>query len=563
MTGAPVAPSARAEVDRPGGPHWFSRVEAPIAHSGSWDDEADIVIVGLGGAGVCAAIEALDAGASVIAIDRFAGGGATRMSGGIHYAGGGTRQQNEAGVADDPDNMFDYLRMEVEDAVDTQTLRRFCEDSREQSEWLERQGVRFDSSLSPVKTSYPGKGYFLYYSGNEAQADYKAHARPAQRGHRTWGTHLTGHRLFDPLLQSAIAKGLRIYSYSDARRLVVDKAGGVAGVEILNVEASSKAGKALAKLNRKFARPITYLFSSIGASIIREANLISETEGRTRRIGARKGVILAAGGYVQNRDMVRHYASSFLGAVPLGGIGCDGSGIRLGQSVGGQAARMERMSAWRQFQPPVALAQGIIVDAHGNRFVAEDCYGAKVGHEIAAREGSKAYIILDATLRGKALRQAMPGSGRLFRLQCVPAIAAMTLGATKGATLSELAQRCGMDAAALAASVEHNNHVAQGTEAARYNKDPMFLAAITKPPFYAVDISIGSKQFLCPSISLGGLMVDQAKGQVLDSNGEPIPRLYAAGKTAVGISSNYYVSGLSLADAVFSGRTAGRSAATS
>ena len=86
-------------------PDWNSRVGAPRAVDASrpaaWDDTADVVIVGLGGAGICAAIEALQQGASVIAIDRFEGGGATRMSGGVFYGGGGTRYQKEAGIADD------------------------------------------------------------------------------------------------------------------------------------------------------------------------------------------------------------------------------------------------------------------------------------------------------------------------------------------------------------------------------------------------------------------------------------------------------------------------------
>ncbi len=56
----------------------------------AWDDETDVIVVGFGGAGVCAAIEAADRGSRVLVIERFTGGGATRLSGGIIYAGGGT-----------------------------------------------------------------------------------------------------------------------------------------------------------------------------------------------------------------------------------------------------------------------------------------------------------------------------------------------------------------------------------------------------------------------------------------------------------------------------------------
>ena len=96
-----------------------------------WTDEADIVIVGLGGAGISAALEALDAGASVIAIDRFSGGGATAMSGGVFYSGGGTRYQTAAGVEDSVEEMYKYLQMEVADAVSSETLREQAKQARQ------------------------------------------------------------------------------------------------------------------------------------------------------------------------------------------------------------------------------------------------------------------------------------------------------------------------------------------------------------------------------------------------------------------------------------------------
>lgn len=68
---------------------------------------ADVVIVGFGAAGACAAIEAADAGARVLILDRFSGGGASAVSGGVVYAGGGTAQQLDAGVDDSVDAMYD------------------------------------------------------------------------------------------------------------------------------------------------------------------------------------------------------------------------------------------------------------------------------------------------------------------------------------------------------------------------------------------------------------------------------------------------------------------------
>lgn len=68
-----------------------------MRRSGQRDEEVDVLVVGFGGAGACAAIEAVGNGASVLALDRVTGGGATSISGGILYAGGGTSHQNAAG----------------------------------------------------------------------------------------------------------------------------------------------------------------------------------------------------------------------------------------------------------------------------------------------------------------------------------------------------------------------------------------------------------------------------------------------------------------------------------
>ena len=91
----------------------------------AWEDTADVVVVGFGAAGACAALEAQASGASVIIIDKFEGGGTSALSGGVLYAGG-TRFQREAGFDDTTDEMFKYLSMEVGDIVGSDTLRRFC-----------------------------------------------------------------------------------------------------------------------------------------------------------------------------------------------------------------------------------------------------------------------------------------------------------------------------------------------------------------------------------------------------------------------------------------------------
>jgi 3-oxo-5alpha-steroid 4-dehydrogenase len=99
---------------------------AAEGNSDAWDVSTDVVVVGFGAAGTCAALAARESGAEVVTLERFNGGGATAMSGGIIYAGGGTVVQRRAGVDDSTDKLLAYLQLEVGDVVRPDTLRRFA-----------------------------------------------------------------------------------------------------------------------------------------------------------------------------------------------------------------------------------------------------------------------------------------------------------------------------------------------------------------------------------------------------------------------------------------------------
>ncbi len=283
-----------------------------------------------------------------------------------------------------------------------------------------------------------------------------------------------------------------------------------------------------------------------------------ERRGRPVRVRARQGVILAAGGFAFNGDMVREYAPAYSAGTPLGTLGDDGGGIRLGESVGGAVAHMGQVSAWRFLSPPEAMVKGILVDARGKRVCNEQLYGAQVGEAMVERYGGRATLIVDADIWREA-RQGI-GRGRTQWFQTVTALVNLHLNRRKADTIEALASRCGIPAADLRATVEQYNEAARQGRDDCAGKAAHFLHALVTPPFYAIDCSLDSALFICPILTLGGLAVDEESGLVKRKDGSVIGGLYAAGRNAAGLPSKGYVSGLALADGVFSGRRAGRHA---
>lgn len=404
-------------------PNWLSDIEASqsLAALGDidWDDVADVVVIGLGGAGVACALQALEFDQSVIAIDRFEGGGATKASGGVIYAGGGTAIQKEAGIEDTPENMFNYLKMEIGDIVSEACLRDFCEQSAPTIDWMRSHDVDLRATYWPKKTSYPAPEYFLYHSDNSLVPSYAARAKPAARGHRGYvpieqgrkATNLGG-SLFDPLLSSALAKGLKVRDYTEARQLITDAKGHVLGVKVMQFSHEESKAEYL-KLRAK-AQKLLNLFPPImpgskffmrkALRMLEQAKTI-EAERETRFIRAEKGVLLSAGGFIFNRKMIDEYAPKYARGYPLGTDGDNGAGIRLGQSVGGAIGNMDRVTAWRFINPPLSFAKGMIVNTAGKRFINEMVYGATLGVDMVENHDGEAYVILDKRLVKDALSE--------------------------------------------------------------------------------------------------------------------------------------------------------------
>jgi len=515
---------------------------------------ADVVVVGFGAAGACAAIEAARAGAEVVVLDRFGGGGSSAISGGVVYAGGGTSVQRDAGVIDTPEAMFAYLSREVDGAVSEATLRRFCQQSVGMVDWLAELGVPFEASLCPYKTSYPSNRHYLYYSGSEAAGGFRDVAPPAPRGHRAHGRRMSGAALFGALADAVRGLGVRVLTQTAALDLVTEESR-VVGVDCRRI--SGRPATAHRWLSRYAAKPGIY-YPPLRRALHPRAETLERRYGRPLRVRARRGVVLAAGGFIQNRDMLREHAPAYRGGLALGTPGDDGGGIRMGVAAGAATAELGSVSVWRFISPPSAFLGAVLVDSAGRRVCDESRYGAALGHALITEHGGRGWLLVDAALIRDARRQLSTQTVLFQRVQTEHLLRSRR---ASGATLDEVAAKAGVDPGGLRATVAAHNAAAATGRPDPAGKPAEFVRPLTQPPYALLDISIRpSRYYPSPMLTLGGLVVNEDTGAVLRPGGEPVDGLYAAGRTAVGICSRSYVSGLSLADCVFSGRRAGRDA---
>jgi 3-oxo-5alpha-steroid 4-dehydrogenase len=528
----------------------------------NWDRQTDVIVVGYGGAGAAAALEARANDAVVIVIDRFGGGGTTAYSGGVFYAGG-TRFQREAGYHDDSDNLYRYLELEVRDAVRSETLRRFCEGSAGDVEWLVRHGVEYSSESYEGKITFPPEGKYLYYSGNEKTPAYAAKARPVPRGHRAVGAGYGGPHFFAALSRAVDRNGAEVIRHARVTRLVADKSGRVLGVEALALPAAKheEHQRAYEKVS-----PWVPHHNRAKDRALAEMSALEERYGERILIRARGGVVLATGGYSFNRELLTKYTPEFARHYDkvhrLACIGSTGSGVEFAESVGGGVGRMDSLYIARNIAPPAALLDGIIVNLAGQRFVAEDAYTAVVGGQIAKQPDAVAWLIVPAKSFTRAIREALSCGWHSFKFFGLPTLANILLGGTKrGATAAKLACKAGIDPAGLVETiVAFDSDIVEG-EPDRVGRADNLRVPLGNGPFYALNVSISNAHAFTPFMTLGGITVNEDNGQVTRADGSDIEGLYAAGLCAVGLNSCGYISGMSLSDGVFTGRRAGQDAA--
>jgi 3-oxo-5alpha-steroid 4-dehydrogenase len=536
--------------------------EAPLIlddpEGADWQDAADVVLIGFGGAGAVAALQARDEGASVLALDRFSGGGTTAYSGGVIYAGG-TRHQREAGIDDSAEEMFNYLSYEGV-TVRPETLKRYCDTSSANIDWLESHGIPFGGNPYVPSTSYPPDGHFLYYSGMEKFRPEVAKVAP--RGHRAVGKGMSGKYYWAGLREAAARAGVRLLQHRPVRRLVLDAQGRVIGVECQVIgEEHWPKHDALYKRVDPY-RP----FGGVRAEqAIAECRALEASIPQARAlIRAQRAVIIASGNFTYNLELLGRHRPEFAAChkemLRAGSMGDDGSGLEMALSVGATLGNMDAVTIARPLNPPLAFVQGVLVNSDGERYINEDAYNAHIGLATSQQKNYAAWLILDSRAFWRGIRQIAP-PGQMFSWLGIPFWLNMMFGGNRhGWTLDDLARKCGMPAGnQLAHTIAaYNVGVAKGEDA--FHKRPENRAILDKPGWFAINMAFRNKWNCTSGMPYGGLKVDEETGAVISEDGSPIPSLFACGRCTVGMSSKTTFSGLSIGDTVFSGRRAARSA---
>lgn len=487
--------------------------------------EADVVVVGAGGAGMTAAITAAGEGKSVVILESqsMVGGNSVRATGGMNAAKTVYQDENEFGESAGVEKT---LKTAAEKYADNETITALAKTVSEQ--WAAYQANPtgyFDSvELMELDTMIGGKGIndpelvetlcansadaidwldehgiTLHNVSSFGGASVKRIHRPVNAEGKTVsvGSYMI------PLLQENCEKaGVKMMLDTTATEILTDANGAAVGVK------------------------------ATGAS------------GETVTVNA-KAVVLATGGFGANLDMVVKYKPELKGFMTTNAPGIQGQGIEMAQAIGAATVDMDQIQIHPTVEANTAalITEGlrgdgaILINEEGKRFIDEVGTRDVVSAAEIAQTGSYSWLVVD---------QAMADASSVIQ-------GYIKKGYTvTGATYEELGKAMGVDAAAFAETMEKWNGYVEAKNDPDFGRTS-FANPLNTAPYYAVKVTAGVHH------TMGGLKIN-ANTEVLNEKGEVIPGLFAAGEVTGGVHGANRLGGNAVADFTVFGRIAGAAA---
>ena len=487
--------------------------------------DADVVVVGAGGAGMTAAITAAGEGKSVVILESqsMVGGNSVRATGGMNAAKTVYQDENEFGESAGVEKT---LKTAAEKYADNETITALAKTVSEQ--WAAYQANPtgyFDSvELMELDTMIGGKGIndpelvetlcansadaidwldehgiTLHNVSSFGGASVKRIHRPVNAEGKTVsvGSYMI------PLLQENCEKaGVKMMLDTTATEILTDANGAAVGVK------------------------------ATGAS------------GETVTVNA-KAVVLATGGFGANLDMVVKYKPELKGFMTTNAPGIQGQGIEMAQAIGAATVDMDQIQIHPTVEANTAalITEGlrgdgaILINEEGKRFIDEVGTRDVVSAAEIAQTGSYSWLVVD---------QAMADASSVIQ-------GYIKKGYTvTGATYEELGKAMGVDAAAFAETMEKWNGYVEAKNDPDFGRTS-FANPLNTAPYYAVKVTAGVHH------TMGGLKIN-ANTEVLNEKGEVIPGLFAAGEVAGGVHGANRLGGNAVADFTVFGRIAGAAA---
>ena len=487
--------------------------------------DADVVVVGAGGAGMTAAITAAAEGKSVVILESqsMVGGNSVRATGGMNAGKTVYQDENEFGESAGVEKT---LKTAAEKYADNETITALAKTVSEQ--WAAYQANPtgyFDSvELMELDTMIGGKGIndpelvetlcansadaidwldehgiTLHNVSSFGGASVKRIHRPVNAEGKTVsvGSYMI------PLLQENCEKaGVKMMLDTTATEILTDANGAAVGVK------------------------------ATGAS------------GETVTVNA-KAVILASGGFGANLDMVVKYKPELKGFMTTNAPGIQGQGIEMAEAIGAATVDMDQIQIHPTVEANTAalITEGlrgdgaILINEEGQRFIDEVGTRDVVSAAEIAQTGSYSWLVVD---------QAMADASSVIQ-------GYIKKGYTvTGATYEELGKAMGVDAAAFAETMEKWNGYVEAKNDPDFGRTS-FANPLNTAPYYAVKVTAGVHH------TMGGLKIN-ANTEVLNEKGEVIPGLFAAGEVTGGVHGANRLGGNAVADFTVFGRIAGAAA---